>query len=172
MNGLWFLWTLSPMFTEWSHRKWLIQQEWLVQRESILFPSCIESFCTVLPAPPLIVTFPQAFDLTTVWHCVGWWNAWWFESDCSIQTIGVCFIWLQLVCLIINKHAPVLTLKVLLGICQPFILLLVFNMGSLVWCTGWVVNVLYTCSQVISGHVRHFLQWGFCLKYTNLLFCC
>ena len=66
MNGLWFLWTLSPMFTEWSHRKWLIQQEWLVQRESILFPSCIESFCTVLPAPPLIVTFPQAFDLTTM----------------------------------------------------------------------------------------------------------
>ena len=35
-----------------------------------------EGFCTELgEALPTIVTVSQAFDLTTVWHCVDQWNA-------------------------------------------------------------------------------------------------
>ena len=103
-------------------------------------------------ALPPVVTFPQAFDLTTVALC-------WLVESVSIQTIGVCFIWLQLLCLVINKHVPLLTVKVLFGICQPFILLLVFNMGSLVCCTGWVVNVLHTwlTVKVLCGIYQSFV---------------
>ena len=88
---------------------------------------------------------------------------------CSIQTIGVCFIWLQLLCLVINKHVPLLTVKVLFGICQPFILLLVFNMGSLVCCTGWVANVLHTCSHVISEHVPWLTVKALCGIYQSFV---
>ena len=44
-------------------------------------------------APLSIVTVPQAFSLTTMLHCVDWWNAWgiWVEAPLSIVTVPQAF---------------------------------------------------------------------------------
>ena len=49
---------------------------------------------TELEAPPPKVTVPQAFILTTMWHCTDWWTAQWFGSDFSIQMNVICFNWI------------------------------------------------------------------------------
>ena len=47
-------------------------------------------FRAELQATPPKVTVSQAFDLTTMLHCVDWWNARRLESDCNIQMTAVC----------------------------------------------------------------------------------
>ena len=37
--------------------------------------------------------FSQTLDRTTVWLCVHWWNAWWFECGSSISMNVICFTW-------------------------------------------------------------------------------
>ena len=63
-----------------------------------------------MTALPFIVTVSQAFNLTTMWCCLDWWNAWWSESDSSIP---VNVIWLQLTSLVISECGPRLILMVL-----------------------------------------------------------
>ena len=55
-----------------------------------------------------------------MWCCVGWWNEQWFESDCSIQSDVICFIWLQLISLVISDCEPFSSLKGLFGTPQSF----------------------------------------------------
>ena len=44
------------------------------------------AFLAELSAPPLIVTFPQAFNPTTTLYRVGWYvELQWFDSDSSLQ---------------------------------------------------------------------------------------
>ena len=49
-----------------------------------------------------------------MWHCGYCWNAQWFESDSWIQTNVICFIWLQLLSLVINEHVAWLIFTLLL----------------------------------------------------------
>ena len=69
-------------------------------------------FCTELHAPPPIITTLQAFDLATMWYCVDQWNAWWSESESSVEVNLVCFIWLQLATHITSEQALWPVLKV------------------------------------------------------------
>ena len=59
-------------------------------------------FCTKVKALPPVVTFPQAFDLTTMWYWVDWLNAWWFESESKvwINVINVLFCRQWTMCLL------------------------------------------------------------------------
>ena len=43
-----------------------------------------------------------------------WWKAWWYASACSSQMSAVYLIWLQLISLVNNEHAPLLIFKVFL----------------------------------------------------------
>ena len=65
--------------------------------------------CTkIWPPCGTVLTGGMHDDLTTMWYCVDWWNAWWSDHLCSlvecimtwvwfsIQLNGIYIIWLQL----------------------------------------------------------------------------
>ena len=79
-----------------------------------------------LKVPPPVVTVPQAFDLTTTWHCADWWNSWQSESDTAINMTVICPMWLLLISLIINDCVPLPILKIMFRIIR-FLLLLFFS---------------------------------------------
>lgn len=59
--------------------------------------------------PQLQTYIPTSLVQTIMLYCVDWWNAR-SESDSSVQMCIACFIWLQLIFLISNKHALSLNL--------------------------------------------------------------
>ena len=75
--------------------------------------------------PPLS---SQTFDLTTMWYSADWWNSPRFDFDSRNQINVVCFIWFQLISLVINGR--VLILKGLFGIHPSFTPLVWFSLGS------------------------------------------
>ena len=80
-----------------------------------------------------LASVPQAVGPTTIWYCVDWQNAGWFNSGSSIQINLICFVWSQLRSLVVSEREPLLNWKNLFGIHTFFALLLSFALCFSLW---------------------------------------
>ena len=80
-----------------------------------------------LLAPRLLVTFSQAFHLSTVLCNADWASARWSEADSSVQTKVICLTGLLLISLVINGRTALLILKLLFGTHRSLPLWLCFS---------------------------------------------